>query len=101
MMAKFYGFNNLYGIDTRDNYNERIGCVVVFSSRVARDEWVSKDKLRNGNYCHEAITAKDARREMIRSAYDDLLSKHIVWERADLRYLPMETITKAYAQVMA
>jgi hypothetical protein len=100
MMKKFYGFENTYGIDARDTDNERIGCVVVFCSRADRDEWVSKGKLRNGNYCHEAITAKEARREMVRVAYDYMINEHVVWERADLRYLPMDTITEAYAQVM-
>ena len=99
-MAKFYGFDNTYGVDTRDNDDERIGTVMVFCTRSDRDQWVSGEVFYN-NYCHEAITAKEARREMIRVAYDDLLNKHIVWERADLRYLPMETITEAYAQVMA
>jgi hypothetical protein len=100
MMAKFYAFENTYGIDARDTDNNRIGSVMVFGSRSARDEWVNMDVLRNGNYHREAIAANEARREMIRAAYDDLLNKHVVWERADLRYLPMDTITEAYAQVM-
>ena len=96
MMAKFYGFNNLYSVGARNTENKRIGYVVVFSSRAARDEWVNGEVLRNGNYCREVITAKEARREMLRVAYDDLLSRHVVWERADVKHVPMDEIIRAY-----
>ena len=98
-MAKFYGFINTYGIGTRDNdENERIGTVVVFNTLAARDQWVRSEVPCDGRYHRESITAKEARREMVRVAYDDLLNKHVVWERGDLRYLPMETIVKSYAK---
>lgn len=97
-MAKFYAFYSTYGVGTRDSDNERIGCVVVFYSRAARNEWVNTDTPVNGDYHREIITAKEARREMVRAAYDDLLNKHVVWCRGGLRYLPMDTLVKAYAQ---
>jgi hypothetical protein len=101
MMAKFYAFDNVYGFDTRDNDNNRIGSVMVFHSRSARDEWVKTDTPYDGRYRREIITAKEARREMVRAAYDYMLNEHVVSGRDDLRYLPMDTITRMYAQVMA
>jgi hypothetical protein len=100
MMTKFYGFINTHGVCVRDNDGERIGIVVVFVTREERDEWLCNEVLCGGYYHRETITAKEARREMIRVAYDYMLNKHVVWVRGDLRYLPMETLTKAYAQVM-
>lgn len=100
-MTKFYAFHNTYGFDTRDNDNNRIGSVMVFHSLAARNEWVNTDTPYNGHYHREIITAKEARREMIRVAYDYMLDEHIVWGRSDLRYLPMGVIAEAYAQVMA
>ena len=98
MMVRFYGFNNLYGIGTRDNDNERIGYVVVFCSRAARDQWVRGEVLRNGNYCHEAITAAEARREMIRAAFDYMVNADIIGERADLKYVSIDAIISAYCR---
>ena len=95
-MAKFYGFNNLYSICARDNNNERIGYVVVFNTRAARDQWVRGEVLHN-NYCHEPITATEARREMIRAAYDRMLNKGIVSSRSDLKHVPIGVILTAYS----
>ena len=100
-MAKFYAFANVYGFDTRDTGNGRIGSVAVFVSRSARDAWVLTASPYEGRYRREIITAKEARREMIRAAYDFMLNKHIVCGRADLRFLPMDTLIEAYMQVMA
>ena len=99
-MKKFYAFDNVYGFDTRDADNGRLGSVAVFRSRSARDEWVNAGSPYNGRYHREIITAEEARREMVRAAYDYLLNRHIVWGRGDLRYLPMDTLTEAYVQVM-
>ena len=101
MLVKFYAFDNSYGFDARDDDNGRIGSVMVFHSRAARDEWVNADSPYSCHYRREIITAKEARREMIRVAYDYMLNKHVVWRRGDLRYLPMDTLTKMYSQVMA
>lgn len=57
-MARFYAFDNTYGFDTRDNDNNRIGSVMVFRSRAARDEWVNDDTSYNGRYHREIITAR-------------------------------------------
>jgi hypothetical protein len=97
MMANFYGFYNTYGVRTRNFNNERVGYVLVFRFRAVRDEWVNADVLYNGSYHRESITANEARREMIRATYDDLLNKHIVGERADLKYLPMDTLVEEYS----
>ena len=100
-MAKFYGFINTYGIGTRDNdENERIGTVVVFNTLVARDQWVRSEVPRDGRCHRESITAKEARREMVRVAYGDMLNKHVVWERSDLKYVPMDVIVESYAEAM-
>ena len=101
-MAKFYGFVNTYGIGTRhiDN-NERVGTVMVFNTPSARDQWVRLDLLRDGRRRRESITAKEARREMVRVAFDDLWNRRVVSSRADLKYVPMDVIAESYAQVMA
>jgi hypothetical protein len=101
MMAKFYGFVNTYGIGTRhiDN-NERVGTVMVFNTPSARDQWVRLDLLRDGRYRRESITALEARREMVRVAYNDLLSRHVVWRRADVKHVPMDEIIRAYSRAM-
>jgi hypothetical protein len=101
MMARFYGFDNLYGIGTRSNDdNERIGAVVVFNTLAARDQWVRSEVPRGSVYYRESITAKEARREMVRVAFDDLLNRHIVWEHADLKYVSMDEIIRAYCRAM-
>jgi hypothetical protein len=100
MMAKFYAFDNVYGFDTRDNDNKRIGSVVVFHSRAARDEWVDAEEIYSGPYCREILTAKEARREMIRAAYDEMVNKGIVSSRSDLKYVPMDAIVESYAKAM-
>ena len=75
------------------------GTVVAFWSRAARNEWVNTEPLRNGVYHREIISAKEARCEMVRVAYDYMINEHIIWERSDLRYLPMDTLAEAYARV--
>lgn len=100
MMANFYAFYNKYGVDSRDSDNERIGTVVVFTSRAARNKWVNADELRNGSHHCEPITAREARCEMVRVAYDDLLNRHIVFEPGDLKYVSMGTLTRAYCRAM-
>jgi hypothetical protein len=101
MMVKFYAFDNKYGAGKRGADHERIGRVAIFWSFAARDEWVRNDRFVNGDYHREIITAKEARREMIRAAYDYMLKEHVVSRRDDLRYLPMGAIIRMYAQVMA
>jgi hypothetical protein len=100
MMVKFYAFDNTYGFDARDNDNNRIGSVVVFHSRVARDEWVNADTPCDGRYRREIVTAKEARREMVRVAYDELLSRRVVGERGDLKCVSMDSIIGAYWRAM-
>lgn len=96
-MARFYGFDNLYGVGTCDNDGERIGAVLVFGSLASRDKWIRSEVLCYSRYHHESITATEARREMIRAAYDEMVDKGIVSSRSDLKYVPMDTITKSYA----
>ena len=101
MLAKFYGFVNTYGVGTRHiDSNERVGTVMVFDTPAARDQWVRLDMLRDGRCRRESITAKEARREMVRFAYDDLLDRHVVWVRSDLKYVPMDAIVESYAEAM-
>ena len=97
-MAKFYAFDNIWGVGFRGRDGERLGTVVAFWSRTARNEWVNTESLRNGVYHREIISAKVARCEMIRVAYDYMLNRRVVWGRGDLRYLPMGTLTEAYAR---
>lgn len=100
-MKKFYGFINTYGVGTRGNDdNERVGTVVVFNSPVVRDQWVRSEAPCDGRYHRESITAKEARREMVRVAYDDLLNRHIVWDRSDVKYVSMSTIIDVYSRAM-
>ena len=99
-MAKFYGFDNLYGVGTCDNDGERIGAVLVFSSLASRDAWIRSEVLCYNRYHHESITAAEARRVMVRVAFDEMLNKGIVSSRADLRYVPMDVIVESYARVM-
>ena len=101
MMAKFYAFDNIWGVGFRGRGGERLGAVVVFWSRAARNEWVNTESLRNGVYHREIISAKEARCEMIRVAYDYMLNRHVVCGRGDLRYLPMDTIAVMYSRVVA
>ena len=97
-MAKFYAFDNIWGVGFRGRDGERVGTVVAFWSRVARNEWVNTESLRNGVYHREIISAKEARCEMIRCAYDYMLSRRVVCGRSDLRYLPVDTIAEMYAR---
>ena len=99
-MAKFYAFDNIWGVGFRGRDGERFGSVVAFWSREDRNRWVNTESLRNGVYHREIISAKDARIEMIRAAYDYMLRRHIIWGRGDLRYLPAHTLTEAYARAM-
>ena len=99
-MVKFYAFDNIWGVGFRGRDGGRFGTVVVFWSRAARNEWVNTESLRNGVYHREIISAKGARCEMIRAAYDYMLNRHVICGRGDLRYLPMDTLIKAYARVM-
>ena len=96
---QFYAFDNIWGVGFRGNDGERLGTVVAFWSRAARNEWVNTEPLRNGVYHREIISAKEARCEMVRVAYDYMINEHIIWERSDLRYLPMDTLAEAYARV--
>ena len=98
MLAKFYAFDNIWDVGFRGRDGERLGTVVVFWSRAARNEWVNTEPLRNGVYHREIISAKEARCEMVRVAYDYMINEHIIWERSDLRYLPMDTLAEAYAR---
>ena len=100
MMDRFYGFDNLYGVGTCDNDGERIGAVLVFGSLAARDAWIRSEVLCYNRYHHESITATEARREMIRVAYDRMLNKGIVSSRSDLKYVPMDAIVESYAEAM-
>ena len=97
-MVKFYAFDNIWSVGFRGRDGGRFGTVVVFGSRATRNEWVNGDVARNGVYHREIISATEARCEMVRVAYDYMLSKHVIWGRSDLRYLPMGTLTKAYAR---
>ena len=97
-MAMFYAFDNIWSVGFRGRDGGRFGTVVVFGSRAARNEWVNAESLRNGVYHREIISAKEARREMVRAAYDYMITKHVIWERSDLRYLPMGALTEAYAR---
>lgn len=54
----FYAYHNRYGIGVRAEEGYRIGYVVCFSNRRARDEYVSSDSKA------EAISSKEARAEM-------------------------------------
>ena len=98
-MAKFYAFDNIWGVGFRGRDGERVGTVVVSWSRAARNEWVNTESRRNGVYHREIISAKDARCEMVRVAYDYMVSRRVVWGRGDLRYLPVDTLAEAYARV--
>jgi len=54
----YYAINHAYGIRTisaRDS-------LYRFNSRAARDEWVSADPMRGGDYTREACTREEARR---------------------------------------
>ena len=97
-MAKFYAFDNIWGVGFHGRDGERLGTVVAFWSRAARNEWVNTESLRNGVYHREIISAKEARCEMVRVAYDYMLSRRVVCGRGDLRYLPMGTIAEMYAR---
>ena len=101
MMAKFYAFDNIWGVGFRGVDGERFGAVVAFWSRAARNKWVNTETLRNGVYHREIISAKEARCEMIRVAYDYMLNRHVIWGRGDLRYLPMDTLAEMYSRVIA
>ena len=101
MMAKFYAFDNIWSVGFRGNDGERLGTVVAFWSRAARNKWVNTESLRNGVYHREIISAKVARCEMIRAAYDYMLNRHVIVGRGDLRYLPMDTIAEMYSRVIA
>ena len=37
---------------------------------------------------------------MVRVAYDDLLNRHIVWDRSDVKYVSMGTIIDVYSRAM-
>ena len=100
-MARFYAFDNIWGVGFRGRDGGRFGTVVAFWSRAARNRWVNTESLRGGVYHREIISAKDARCEMIRVAYDYMLRRHVVCGRGDLRYLPMDTLAEMYAQVLA
>lgn len=100
-MAKFYAFDNIWGVGFRDRDGERIGSVVAFWSREDRNRWVNTESLRNGVYHREIISAREARCEMIRVAYDYMLNRRVVCGRGDLRYLPMDTIAEMYSRVIA
>lgn len=99
-MAKFYAFDNIWGVGYHGRDGERFGVVVAFWSRAARNEWVNTESLFNGVYHREIISAKQARCEMIRGAYDYMLNRHLIGGRGDLRYLPMDTLVEAYARAM-
>ena len=100
MLVRFYGFDNLYGVGTCDNDGERIGAVLVFGSLADRDGWIRSEVLCYNHYHHESITATEARREMIRAAYDVMVNKGIVSSRSDLKYVPMDVIVESYAEAM-
>lgn len=59
----FYAFHNAYGNGTTNTYGERVGTLHVFKTKRDRDEWVEDDRF-DGNWHREAITHRDARREM-------------------------------------
>ena len=101
MMAKFYAFDNIWSVGFRGNDGGRFGTVVAFWSRAARNKWVNTESRRNGVYHREIISAKEARIEMIRVAYDYMLNRRVIRGRGDLRYLPMDTIAEMYSRAIA
>ena len=100
-MARFYAFDNICGVGFRGRDGGRVGTVVAFWSRAARNRWVNTESLCNGVYHREIISAKEARCEMIRVAYDYMLNRRVVCGRGDLRYLPMDTLAEMYSRVIA
>ena len=47
-VMQFYAFDNIWSVGFRGNDGERLGTVVAFWSRAARNEWVNTEPLRNG-----------------------------------------------------
>ena len=65
MKKHYYGFYNSYGVQTIGGDGSRIGHVEVFDSKTARDKWVSSERWDGRNWHREAITAREARSEIV------------------------------------
>lgn len=61
----YYAFYHRYGINMRNTRGDVIGTLHVFSSRKARDAWVSDDRFLDGNPHRTPFGYHGARRILV------------------------------------